>query len=74
MKIKNKSIKPIGFGTINVLPGTTATVPDSYAEAVEFYKSIGYMEDVKETTKATAKKNSSKAAAADQPEDKAGES
>lgn len=47
MKIKNKSIKPIGFGDLNVLPGKTENVPDGYSEAVAFYAKLGYVEIVK---------------------------
>lgn len=47
MKIKNKSIKPIGFGDLNVLPGKTENVPNDYSEAVAFYAKLGYVEIVK---------------------------
>ena len=44
MKIKNKSIKPICFGDVNILPGDTKVVSSSYKEAAELYVKLGYVE------------------------------
>lgn len=78
MKIKNKSVKPICFGDITVLPGETKTVLDIYKDAVDFYVKMGYVVEVEKkaaTTKNTSKtdgKNSSKTADSALSEDDAG--
>ena len=45
MKIKNISVKPICIGDVSLLPGETAQV---YADAVAFYISMGYVQEVAE--------------------------
>ena len=48
MKIKNISVKPICIGDISLLPGETAQVETVYADAVAFYISMGYVQEVAE--------------------------
>lgn len=59
MKIKNISVKPICIGDVSLLPGETAQVETVYADAVAFYISMGYVQEVAE------KKTRSKAKAPD---------
>lgn len=59
MKIKNISVKPICIGDISLLPGETAQVEAVYADAVAFYISMGYVQEV------TEKKTRGKAKAPD---------
>lgn len=70
MKIKNKSVKPICFGDITVLPGETKTVLDIYKDAVDFYVKMGYVVEVEK--KAATTKNTSKTADSALSEDDAG--
>ena len=44
MKIKNISVKPICIGDASLLPGDTAEVGDTFADAVGFYISMGLMQ------------------------------
>ena len=48
MKIKNISVKPICIGDASLLPGDTAEVGDTFADAVGFYISMGLMQEVQE--------------------------
>ena len=48
MKIKNISVKPICIGNVSLLPGETAQVETVYADAVAFYISMGYVQEVAE--------------------------
>ena len=48
MKIKNISVKPIRIGDVSLLPGETAQVEAVYADAVAFYISMGYVQEVAE--------------------------
>lgn len=48
MKIKNISVKPICVGDASMLPGDTAEVDDTFADAVGFYISMGLMQEVQE--------------------------
>ena len=48
MKIKNISVKPICIGDVSLLPGETAQVETVYADAVAFYISMGYVQEVAE--------------------------
>jgi hypothetical protein len=48
MKIKNISVKPICIGDVSLLPGETAQVEAVYADAVAFYISMGYVQEVAE--------------------------
>lgn len=48
MKIKNISVKPICIGDVSLLPGETAQVEAVYADAVAFYISMGYVQDITE--------------------------
>lgn len=48
MKIKNISVKPICIGDVSLLPGETAQVEAVYADAVAFYISMGYVQEVVE--------------------------
>ena len=48
MKIKNISVKPICIGDASMLPGDTAEVGDTFADAVGFYISMGLMQEVQE--------------------------
>lgn len=48
MKIKNISVKPIRIGDASLLPGDTAEVGDTFADAVGFYISMGLMQEVQE--------------------------
>ena len=59
MKIKNISVKPICIGDVSLLPGETAQVETVYADAVAFYISMGYVQEVAE------KKNRGKSKAPD---------
>lgn len=59
MKIKNKSIKPICFGDVNILPGDTKVVSSSYKEAAELYVKLGYVE-VESASGKTSSKTSGK--------------
>lgn len=59
MKIKNISVKPICTGNVSLLPGETAQVETVYADAVAFYISMGYVQEVAE------KKTRGKAKASD---------
>ena len=52
MKIKNISVKPICIGDASLLPGDTAEVGDTFADAVGFYISMGLMQEVQEKKKA----------------------
>lgn len=74
MKIKNKSIKPIFIGGLNLLPGKTATATEKYKKVVDFYISRGFLEIVKEPAK-SSKVGSSKdeSAKVDQDKSKPGE-
>ncbi len=46
MVIRNTGRKIIGFGQISVLPGETATIPDTFKEneTLETFKALGYIE------------------------------
>lgn len=46
MVIRNKGRKIINFGQISVLPGETATIPDTFNanETLETLKALGYIE------------------------------
>lgn len=48
MKIKNISVKPICIGNVSLLPGETAQVEAVYTDAVAFYISMGYVQEVAE--------------------------
>lgn len=48
MKIKNISVKPICIGNVSLLPGETAQVETVYVDAVAFYISMGYVQEVAE--------------------------
>lgn len=48
MKIKNISVKPICIGDVSLLPGETAQVEAVYTDAVAFYISMGYVQEVAE--------------------------
>lgn len=58
MKIKNKSVKPICFGDVNVLPGKTETIPDSYADSVDFYAKMNYVAVFKDESKSSSSQKS----------------
>ena len=62
MKIKNISVKPICIGDASLLPGDTAEVGDTFADAVGFYISMGLMQEVQE------KKTRGKAKAGQEPD------
>lgn len=62
MKIKNISVKPIRIGDASLLPGDTAEVGDTFADAVGFYISMGLMQEVQE------KKTRGKAKAGQEPD------
>ena len=49
MKIKNISVKPICIGDASLLPGDTAEVGDTFADAVGFYISMGLMDRIADT-------------------------
>lgn len=55
MVIRNKGRKIIGFGQTSVLPGETATIPDTFKgnETLETLKTLGYIEVIE--NKATGK-------------------
>ena len=55
MKIKNISVKPICIGDASLLPGDTAEVGDTFADAVGFYISMGLMQEVQEKKARKAK-------------------
>lgn len=55
MKIKNVSVKPICVGDASMLPGDTAEVGDTFADAVGFYISMGLMQEVQEKKARKAK-------------------
>lgn len=55
MKIKNISVKPICIGGVSLLPGDTAEVGDTFADAVGFYISMGLMQEVQEKKARKAK-------------------
>lgn len=55
MKIKNISVKPICVGDASMLPGDTAEVGDTFADAVGFYISMGLMQEVQEKKARKAK-------------------
>lgn len=55
MKIKNISVKPICIGDASMLPGDTAEVGDTFADAVGFYISMGLMQEVQEKKARKAK-------------------
>lgn len=55
MKIKNISMKPICIGDASLLPGDTAEVGDTFADAVGFYISMGLMQEVQEKKARKAK-------------------
>ena len=55
MKIKNISVKPIRIGDVSLLPGETTQVEAVYADAVAFYISMGYVQEVAEKTRGKAK-------------------
>ena len=55
MKIKNISVKPICIGDVSMLPGDTAEVGDTFADAVGFYISMGLMQEVQEKKARKAK-------------------
>lgn len=60
--IKNISVKPICIGDASLLPGDTAEVGDTFADAVGFYISMGLMQEVQE------KKTRGKAKAGQEPD------
>ena len=55
MKIKNISVKPICIGDASMLPGDTAEVGETFADAVGFYISMGLMQEVQEKKARKAK-------------------
>lgn len=55
MKVKNISVKPICIGGVSLLPGDTAEVGDTFADAVGFYISMGLMQEVQEKKARKAK-------------------
>lgn len=55
MKIKNISVKPICIGDASLLPGDTAEVGDTFADAVGFYISMGLMQEAQEKKTRKAK-------------------
>ena len=55
MKIENISVKPICVGDASMLPGDTAEVGDTFADAVGFYISMGLMQEVQEKKARKAK-------------------
>ena len=67
MKIKNISVKPICIGDASMLPGDTAEVGDTFADAVGFYISMGLMQEVQE--KKARGKNAKADSEADAPAD-----
>lgn len=48
MKVKNISVKPICIGSISLLPGETAQVDTTYDDAMAFYISMGYVQEIAE--------------------------
>mgnify|MGYP000534417988 CR=1 FL=1 len=60
MKIKNISVKPICIGDASMLPGDTAEVGDTFADAVGFYISMGLMQEVQEKKARKAEKKAQK--------------
>ena len=67
MKIKNISVKPICIGDASLLPGDTAEVSDTFADAVGFYISMGLLQEVQE--KKARGKNAKADSEADAPAD-----
>lgn len=55
MKIKNISVKPICIGDASMLPGDTAEVGETFADTVDFYISMGLMQEVQEKKARKAK-------------------
>ena len=55
MKIKNIYVKPICIGDASMLPGDTAEVGETFADAVGFYISMGLMQEVQEKKARKAK-------------------
>lgn len=57
MVIRNKGRKIINFGQISVLPGETATIPDTFNanETLETLKALGYIEVIESKTTSKGK-------------------